>query len=70
MSQTRLMLLLMMWRVAMVSSRVTPRLGRTRGMSGLSQCGCIEMMSTVRIEARRRRFAPPLAAIAELFTGL
>jgi hypothetical protein len=31
---------------------VTFRLGRTRGTTGLSQCGCIEMMSsTVDIEA-------------------
>jgi hypothetical protein len=44
----------------MVSTRATPMLGRTRGTSGLSQCGCIEMMSsTVDIEARSIRFAPP-----------
>jgi hypothetical protein len=42
----------------MVSSRVTLRLERIRGTSGLSQCDCIEMMSTVDTEARRRRFAP------------
>jgi hypothetical protein len=60
MSQMRLKLLLMMWRLDMVSSRVTPRLGRTRGTTGLSQCGCIEMMSSiVDIEARIIRFAPP-----------
>jgi hypothetical protein len=43
----------------MVSSMATPRLGRTREMIGLSQCGCIEMMSSmVDIEARIIRFAP------------
>jgi hypothetical protein len=60
MSQTRLKLLLMMWRLDMVSSRATPRLGRIRGTTGLSQCGCIEMMSfTIDIEARITRFAAP-----------
>jgi hypothetical protein len=56
MSQMRLKLLLM------VSSRVTFRLGRTRGTTGLSQCGCIEMMSsTVDIEARiLHLLRPPL----------
>jgi hypothetical protein len=60
MSQTRLKLLMMMWRLDMVSSRATPTLGRTRGTTGLSQCGCIKMMSSmVNIEARIIRFAPP-----------
>jgi hypothetical protein len=34
MSQTRLMLLLIMWKVAMVSSRATLRLGRIRERVG------------------------------------
>jgi hypothetical protein len=60
MSQTRLKLLLMMWRLDMVLSRATPRLGRTRGTTWLNQCGFIEMMSSmVDIEARIIRFAPP-----------
>jgi hypothetical protein len=43
----------------MMSSRATPKLGRTRGTTGLSQCGCIEIMSSmVDIEARIIRFAP------------
>jgi hypothetical protein len=59
MSQTRLNLLLMMWRLDMASSRATPRLERTGGTTRLSQCGCIEMMSSmVDIEARIIRFAP------------
>jgi hypothetical protein len=50
----------MMWRLDMVSSRATPRLGRARGTIELSQFGCIEMISsTVDIEARIIRFAPP-----------
>jgi hypothetical protein len=53
MSQMRLQLLLMVWTLDMVSSRATFRPGRTRGTTGLSQCGCIEMMSsTVDIKAR------------------
>jgi hypothetical protein len=59
MSQMRLKLLLMVMTVDMVSSRATFRLGRTRGTTGLNQCGSIEMMSsTVDIEARIK-FAPP-----------
>jgi hypothetical protein len=53
MSQMRLKLLLMVWTLDMVSSRATLSLGRTRGTTGLSKYGCIEMMSsTVDIEAR------------------
>jgi hypothetical protein len=62
MSQMRLKLLLMVWTVDMVSSRATFRLGRTRGVTGFSQCGCIEMMSSmVDIEARiLHPLRPPL----------
>jgi hypothetical protein len=60
MSQIRLKLLMMMWRLDMLSSRATSRLGITRGTTGLGQCGCIEMISsTVDIKARIIRFAPP-----------
>jgi hypothetical protein len=59
MSQMRLKLLRMVMTVDMVSSRATFRLGRTRGTTGLSQCGCIEMMSsTVDIEARIKVCTP------------
>jgi hypothetical protein len=49
--------------MAMVSSRATYSLGRTRGTNGLGQYGCTKMMSTIEKEARRRqqrrsRFAP------------
>jgi hypothetical protein len=59
------MSLLMMWTVAMVSSKATPRLGRTRGTSGLGQCGCIEMMYIVDPEAKKK-VCTLLAAIVEL----
>jgi hypothetical protein len=50
----------MVWTVDMVSRRATFRLVRTRVTTGLSQYGCIEIMSsTVNIEARIIRFAPP-----------
>jgi hypothetical protein len=68
MSQTRLNLLLMMWRLDMASSRATPRLERTGGTTRLSQCGCIEMMSPmVDIEARIIRFAPPRPQLLTCF---
>jgi hypothetical protein len=58
MSQMRLKLLLMVWTVD-IMLRVTFRFGRTRGMTGLSQCGCIEIMfSTVDIEAKIKVCTP------------
>jgi hypothetical protein len=49
-----LKLLLMKLRVAMVSSTTTPKLGKTREMSGLKHCGHAEMKCTIEKEKIRR----------------
>jgi hypothetical protein len=70
MSQMRLKLLLMVVTVDMVSSRATLRLGRIRGTTELSQCGCIEMMSsTTDIEARIKVCTPPVCNVELSFVS-
>jgi hypothetical protein len=52
--------------ILMMLSKTTPKLGRTRGMSELKQCGCAEMTCTVE-KQEEEGFPASLVAIDELF---